>query len=237
MFWQASLSRPQRDAPLLPAAREAMPVPRSRRRCQPLFRTTPGPQGACHRGKKRRRSVAALCGARPDHVVIHLRRHRSWPPCCCRPNGHWAARPCACRGLYVSATDHPCVSSPAAVSGPIASSRSLSMPDGLVRPGFSGNRRCPRSYASEGPPLGIRPPTTKTGILQPGPRRLQPSYKAAAACSSATAVQAAGQHSARNISVRLLPNFVILFLAQDRRPQGSRCVIGTPICSPMRAQP
>lgn len=206
-------------APLIPAAREAMLA---------ALDSGANPSSVHAEGRKARaivekarRSVAALCGARSDHVVFTSGATEA-AAMMLSPEWTMGRAPLRMSRLYVSAAEHPCVLG----GGRFAS-------DQLVHIRVEANGRVDLSFlqralaahdATEGLPLvAIQAANNETGVIQPV-EEIAAIVKASGGVFVCDAVQAAGRISL-DISEGY-PDFLILSSHKIGGPKGAGAVIG-----------
>jgi len=206
-------------APLLPAAREAMLA---------ALDVGANPSSVHTEGRKARamvenarRSVAALCGARSEHVVFTSGATEA-AAMLLSPDWTMGRAPLRMSRLYVSATEHPCV---------MAGGRFA--PDHVVPVAVDADGRVDLSSlehalaahdATEGLPLvAIQAANNETGVIQPV-SEIAAIVKAAGGIFVCDAVQAAGRIPL-DVSVGY-PDFLILSSHKMGGPKGAGAVVG-----------
>lgn len=206
-------------APLLPAAREAMLT---------ALDAGANPSSVHAEGRKARaimekarRSLAALCGARPEHVVFTSGATEA-AAMLLSPDWTMGRAPLRMSRLYVSATEHPCVMA----GGRFAPDHVIHIPvdaDGRVDLSFMKQALAAHD-ATEGLPLvAIQAANNETGTLQPV-AEIAAIVKAAGGMFICDAVQAAGR-----IPLDLsagYPDFLILSSHKMGGPKGAGAVVG-----------
>lgn len=206
-------------APLIPAAREAMLA---------ALETDANPSSVHAEGRKARaivekarRHVAALCGARPEHVVF---TSGATEAAAMLLTPDWTMGRAALRmsRLYVSASEHPCVLG----GGRFAPEQVVHIPvdaEGLLDLAAL-KAALGRHDAAEGLPLvAVQAANNETGTLQPL-AKIASIVKAAGGMFICDAVQAAGR-----IPLDLsagYPDFLILSSHKMGGPKGAGAVIG-----------
>jgi len=207
------------SAPLLPQAREAM-----------LSALALGANAssvhADGRAARRlveqaRRSVAALCGARAEHVVFTSGATEA-ANLLLSPEWRMGRAPLAMSRLYVASTEHPCI-----VSGGRFAAENVTVlpvhPDGLLdRDALSA--ALAGHDASAGLPLvAVQLANNETGVIQPV-AEIAAIVKAAGGVLVVDAVQAAGRVKL-DISAAC-GDFFILSSHKIGGPQGAGAVVG-----------
>ena len=206
-------------APLLPAARDAM-LAALDAGANPSSVHTEG-RKARALVEKARRSVAALCGARPDHVVFTSGATEA-AAMLLSPEWTLGRAPLRMSRLYLSATEHPCV----LAGGRFAPDRIVQIPvdaDGLVDLAFLKHALAAHDAAEGLPLVAIHAANNETGVLQPV-AEIAAIVKAAGGMFVCDAVQAAGRIPI-DISVGY-PDFLILSSHKIGGPKGAGAVIG-----------
>src|SRR5690554_4901562 len=173
-------------APLIPAAREAMLA---------ALETAANPSSVHAEGRKARaivekarRSVAALCGARAEHVIFTSGATEA-AAMLLTPDWTMGRASLRMSSLYVSASEHPCVLG----GGRFPADRVVQIPvdaDGLLD--LAALREAlSRQDATEGLPLvAVQAANNETGTIQPV-AEIASIVKAAGGIFACDAVQAA----------------------------------------------
>ncbi|NMG39950.1 aminotransferase class V-fold PLP-dependent enzyme [Chelativorans sp. ZYF759] len=206
-------------APLVPAAREAMLA---------ALETDANPSSVHAEGRraralveKARRSVAALCGARPDHVIFTSGATEA-ANMLLTPDWTMGRAPLRLSRLYVSASEHPCI----LAGGRFAPDRVTRIPvdaEGVIDLAAL-EVVLGRHDAAEGLPLvAVQAANNETGTLQPI-AGIAAIVKAAGGILVCDAVQAAGRIPI-DISVGY-PDFLILSSHKMGGPKGAGAVVG-----------
>jgi cysteine desulfurase len=206
-------------APLMPAAREAMLA---------ALETDANPSSVHAEGRKARamvekarRSVAALCGAKAEHVIFTSGATEA-AAMLLTPDWTMGRAPLRMSSLYVSASEHPCVLG----GGRFPADRVVQIPvdaEGLLDlAALKG--ALSRHDATQGLPLvAVQAANNETGSIQPV-AEIASIVKAAGGIFVCDAVQAAGRIPL-DLSVGY-PDFLILSSHKMGGPKGAGAVVG-----------